>query len=81
MTEQQALEVLKDIFIKTPDISCKKNPKEISLTDTLRKDLGLDSISHTSLFYELQDIYPDLQEDEGAQWKNVADIIASLCKQ
>ncbi len=81
MTEQQALEVLINIFKKTPDISCKKKTTDILLSDTLRKDLGLDSISHTSLFYELQDIYPDLQEDEGAQWKNVSDIIKSLCKQ
>lgn len=81
MTEQQALKILQDIFIKTPDISCKKKPADILLTDTLRKDLGIDSISHTSLFYELQDLYPNLEENEGAQWKNISDIIMSLCKQ
>ena len=81
MTPQQALDILKNIFKNTPDFSCKKNPENISTEDTLRKDLGLDSISHTSLFYELQDMYPDLHEEEGAQWKKVSDILESLCKQ
>jgi len=48
-------------------------PQAITATTRFKEDLGFDSMAVMSLAYELQEIYPELDEMAIASWVTVGD--------
>jgi acyl carrier protein len=75
----QVLKVIND----SEDLNPKIDVSEIKIEMDFKADLGFDSLALMSLVYELQEIYPDLDEMEIAGWQTVLDCtkyISENCK-
>lgn len=74
----EALTQIKTVLANISDLKPKIPVGKISEETRFREDLGFDSLAMASLFYELQDMYPDLDEAQVNQWKKVSDCMKSI---
>lgn len=72
------LELIKKILSENSDFGCRLESQEITPQHQIQKDLGLDSIGLMSLIYELQEKYPDLDEEQMTNWTTVQDLINAI---
>ncbi|MBK7963628.1 MAG: acyl carrier protein [Bdellovibrionales bacterium] len=75
---QTVLEVVKKILRQIPDLKPKMSVDLICPETRFREDLGFDSLAMVSFFYELQDLYPSLDESQMLKWKSVSDCVNSI---
>jgi acyl carrier protein len=75
---ESILQKIKELLQKTPDMKPKMPIEKISLDSRFRQDLGFDSLAMASLFYELQDLYPHLEESQVKNWQAMSDCIESI---
>ena len=72
------LQVVKNILLLIPDLKPKISVDLVGLDTRFREDLGFDSLAMASFFYELQELYPKLEESQVLQWKKVSDCTQSI---
>ncbi len=80
MTKSIALATLKSLLLEKKDLKSKINPSDLVESHIFVRDLGFDSIAVVSLFYELQDRWPELSEAEALKWVSVEDCVNALVK-
>lgn len=66
------------ILHEIPDLKPKIPLEKIAVTTRFREDLGFDSLAMASLFYTLQDLYPELTEEQVTLWKTVQNCLESI---
>lgn len=71
-------EVLFNILKNTDDLNLMKEIELINLNHRLKEDIGMDSIQTVSVFYELEENYPHLDEQIVAKWVTIRDILLSM---
>jgi len=70
------LEFLKEILKEVDDIYLRKKIEEISTTDKLIDDLGLDSLGRMSLLHEINfKLKKETDESHLNKWVTVSDIL------
>ncbi len=72
------LNLIKNILSANPDLKPKIPVESIAATTKFRAEMGFDSLAMASLFYELQDTYPHIDESEIQKWETIADCVKSL---
>lgn len=75
---QQALNTIKTILAEIPDMKPKIPVAQITLETRFRQDMGFDSLAMASLYYELEERYPHLQEADMRNWMQVKDCAQSI---
>lgn len=64
---------------------CLKREEDISYSDRLVEDLGLDSLEIVSMIVELEGKLADFEiridADEADKWRTVEDVINTVCRQ
>jgi hypothetical protein len=76
--EIEAFEVLKRVLQNQPDLRSKIPLSELKSQTRFREDMGFDSIAMTSLFCDLAELRPDLEEAQVAEWKLIGDCLRDL---
>ncbi len=71
---------IQKILSQNQDLQPKISIEDIKLETRFRDDLGFDSLATASLFYELQEHYPHLEEKEITKWVTIQDCIKSMSK-
>jgi acyl carrier protein len=74
------LALIKKIIDENEDLGCRLKSSEITENHLIQKDLGLDSIGLMSLIYDIQDVYPDLDETLMTNWQSLKDLIEEMKK-
>jgi acyl carrier protein len=80
MTQDEAFQLLRQIFKSTPDLRLRQPIDSLQTTHRFKQDLGFDSLAVISLLIELQDRFPHLTEADAAKWKTLGDCLESLVK-
>lgn len=76
-----SLDKLKNILSSLEELFLRKDIQEISNTDHLVNDLGIDSLTRVSILFELQEgLNLNIEESEASQWQTVEDILKVIEK-
>ena len=78
MNRDEAFGAIIDVLKNIPDLNCKMPLDKLTPETSFRGQMGFDSLAQVSLFYELQDKYPYLNEVSAVKWKTLNDCIESL---
>ena len=78
MEAEKFLEIIKNIIKENEDLEPRIKLQNITLNTSLGNDLGFDSLGVMSVVYELQEIFPDLDENLMNDWKTIKDIFDSV---
>lgn len=73
---KQIIEIIKD----SEDLDPLVTLKEIKPDTRYREDLGFDSLALMAIIYELQELYPQLDETIIDQWIRIEDTIKTVLK-
>ena len=80
-TYMDSLDKLKNILSSLEELFLRKDIQEISNTDHLVNDLGIDSLTRVSILFELQEgLNLNIEESEASQWQTVEDILKVIEK-
>lgn len=74
----KVLETVIGIIKDNEDLNPKVSTDEIKLEHDFKVDLGFDSLALMSLVYELQEVYPELDEMVIADWTKVEDCVKHI---
>lgn len=66
------------IFEATEDLELRLAIIDLTLDLRLKEDMGMDSIQVASILYELEPLYPHLNEDVLTRWKKLRDVLESM---
>lgn len=72
------VDLIKRLLLSNPDLKPKVSIESITESTRFRGDMGFDSLALASLFYELQETYPHIDESDMQKWETVADCIKFL---
>ncbi len=72
------LSKIKHIIKSSQDLAQNVNVDELTENSQFKNDLYYDSLAMMSLVYELQAVYPSLEEEKALNWKRVADCIDTI---
>jgi acyl carrier protein len=74
----QGLTAIRSIIEKNRDLHCRLPAREVLPELRYREDLGLDSLAMMAFLFELQELYPDLNEKHVARWLTVSDTLQDI---
>jgi acyl carrier protein len=80
MTTNEAFQLMLKLLNEAPDLKSKISLDELTLQTEIRRDMGFDSLAFAAFFYELQDRFPELQEELAAKWITLGDCAVTLTK-
>ncbi len=78
ITEQKIIDQIQQLITENSDLKSRVVPADIGADTEWSRDMGFDSLAMLSLVYELQDLYPDLEETLLSTWTTVADAVKDI---
>lgn len=73
------IEVFKNILNDIDDLFLRVEVNEIKPEHTIINDLGIDSLTRVTIFYEIQDHYEtERDEMDAAKWNTIQDILSYM---
>lgn len=78
MKKLEFLKEITTIIKESEDLDPPLPVEQITFETHFQYDLQFDSLALMGLLYELQEKYPDLDENQIDQWKRVDDLIDQL---
>jgi acyl carrier protein len=71
---------IQDLLSMVLDLKPKLSIESLTAKTRFQQDMGFDSLAMASLFYELEEKYPDLNEVDVKNWKTIEDCLNSINK-